>query len=149
MSRLTIMNLCKQLCLPGQPAEISLPFNLYGKNINVGQTINIHSFTFAMLTGTIDCYPFVPLLVALTLVEGHKVSRKESMLASCFPTDQDEIRYCIEAIQVEHCNTTLSKRYVMKGSNCCLLTVSKNKVYKLNWFLVDLKVDILNSTFWH
>ena len=41
-------------------------------------------FIFAMLTGTIDLYHFIPLSVTLTLALGHKVCAKQSLVAS-FP----------------------------------------------------------------
>ena len=57
---------------------------LCGKNFNNGhnlQTTSPNSFIPAMLIGTIDVYHFVSLLVVLTFAEGHKVSRKQDLLA--------------------------------------------------------------------
>ena len=57
----------------------------------------------------------MPLSVALTLDEGHKVSREQSQLASFFihfSSDQNEI--CgVEAIQDEH-NDTASEWDIVK-----------------------------------
>ena len=38
-----------------------------------------HCPIHAMIVGTIDIHPFILLIVALTLVESHKVSRKQNL----------------------------------------------------------------------
>ena len=70
---------------------------LRDKNSNAGHyTQTLNSFRPAILTGAIDLHHLISLLVALTLVEGHKVSRKEGPMGSfsCillhFSTDYDE-----------------------------------------------------------
>ena len=72
----------------------------------------------AMLIGTIYLYHFVPLSLSLTLPGGHKVSLKQNLLASFllhFAADQDEIRYGVEVIQVEHPNTNFEQDSMKQG----------------------------------
>ena len=59
----------------------------------------------AKLIGTIDFYYSVPLLLTFTLPWGHKVNTKQTSwfhFLAHFSTDQHEIKYDVEAIEVEH-----------------------------------------------
>ena len=73
------------------------PSVLCGKSFNTGhgtQTFQPVLLIPAMLIGTMDFYHFIPLSLTLTLPGGHKVSTKQSLLASFFcmlSADQDEI----------------------------------------------------------
>ena len=58
--------------------------------------------------GTIDFYHFIPGLLTLTLLEGHKVSAKQTHWLHFLPhlsSDQDEIWCGVEAIQAKHPET--------------------------------------------
>ena len=57
-----------------------------------------------MLIGTIDFYDFLPLSLTLTWTRGHTVDAKQNLLASFLPhfsTDQDEILFGVEVVQLE------------------------------------------------
>ena len=58
---------------------------LHGKICSVGhytQTVQPNFFMPIMIMGTIDLNLFILLLLTLALPEGHKVSAKQSLLAS-------------------------------------------------------------------
>ena len=55
-------------------------------NWHYSQTIQLKVFIHAMLTGTIDFWYLVPLSLTLTLLQGHKASTKQNLLASCSHT---------------------------------------------------------------
>ena len=85
---------------------------LRGKNFNVGHYMQIFRpicFIPAMFIGAIDFSDHIPLSVTVTLVWGHKVIAKQSLLVSFFfflfffffahfSTEWDEILYSVEAI---------------------------------------------------
>ena len=56
-----------------------------------------------MNIGTVDIYHFIPVSLTLSLLGGHKVSAKQhlwSHFLAHFSTDQYEISYDVEAIQI-------------------------------------------------
>ena len=68
------MDLCNQSCLFGWQECFIIG--------HYTQPSRPNSPICTMLIGTIDHYHFILLSVTLTLPEGHKVSRKQNMLAA-------------------------------------------------------------------
>ena len=102
--RASYIDLCNEVCSSSGPAV------LHGKNLNVGyytQTFKPIFFIPAMLMSTIDFYCFIHFQWPWSWQGGRKVSTKQNLLASFshFSTDQEEIWYGVEAIQVQHSDT--------------------------------------------
>ena len=82
------------------------------------QTFQQVFFIPAMLIGTINFYHFIPLSAILTLAWGHKVSTRQSLLASFlthFSADEDEVWYCVEAFQVKQRDTNFDWDLLYQG----------------------------------
>ena len=76
---------------------------LRGKNFNVEcytQTFQPILFIPTILICTIDLYHLIPLPLTLTLLGDHNISAWLHFLAH-FATDQDEMFFFVEEIQVE------------------------------------------------
>ena len=115
-----------QLCL------VSQLFILHGKNFqhwilcaNISNQISS-----PLLANTIDFCHFILHSVTLTKAGGHKGSATKCCLHfhTHFSSDQDEILYGVEAVQVKHPNTTFEQvidlretSYWFKGNNCYCL----------------------------
>ena len=93
-------------CLPSRPAV------LRGKNVNVAhytQTVQPIFFIYAMLIDTMDFFQLIQLSLTLTLPGSQgQLKAKTSRLyfLAHFSTNQDERLYGVEAIKVEHPDTT-------------------------------------------
>ena len=154
--------LCLSQCLAGW-SDI-----MCGNNLNVGHVTqafhpNIFSY-FRMLVGTIDFYYFVPFSMTLALSGGHKVSTKHSVLAPFFHPLLNwsrlnwmlswsyssriswyyRIGCCLEAIQVEHPDTTFEWDLMKKGKQLLFYWLPRKtemlayiQIF-MNWFGPDL-----------
>ena len=81
------MDLCNQLCLFGQPmvVRLSVCSSYVVKILSFAiayKLQNQNTFIPAFFMGVMDLCQYIPLPVALTLAEDHKVSGKQKLLAS-------------------------------------------------------------------
>ena len=126
-----------------------------GKNFNIGcymQTFRPIFFIPAMLIGTIDFYHFIPLPLTLTLPGFTRSAQSKTswlhFLTHIFLTDQDEISYGVEAIDVEHSVLVFIEIFRNKGIKCCFTDFvkknPKNKhAFESIWFKFGMVIGTI------
>ena len=101
-----------------------------------------------MLIGTIDFYHFVPLLVALNLAWGHKVSRKQNLLVTFSDTPFNwrgwNLVGCWHDFSWKSCCHFLERDFRSEGRTCCFADCIKKKSNAVHAFWC-LETDLVHT----